>query len=168
MPWTTVCLKNDTALACYNFDMHHPILIFWQKCLAKMFFFWDPMYILLSRRRRDKADMIKSGVQRRMMKSLIYRWITVTNDAALCSSRSSFCIAPSAAATLTFPRTRWTPLRIYRATTAIFTQWTYIRDDRRCTCSSELATTLEGAWEPTYRNMRILALRHEMIIIMLF
>ena len=46
----TVSQKNDTALACYNFDMHHPILIFWQKCLAKMFFLRSNVYLAVTKK----------------------------------------------------------------------------------------------------------------------
>jgi len=31
----TVSQKNDTALACYNFDMHQPILILFGRNVAK-------------------------------------------------------------------------------------------------------------------------------------
>jgi len=32
---STECLKNDTALACYNFDVHQPILIIFGRSVAK-------------------------------------------------------------------------------------------------------------------------------------
>ena len=33
--YTTLCLKNDTDLACYNFDIHEPILIMFGRNVTK-------------------------------------------------------------------------------------------------------------------------------------